>query len=132
MKKQLILCLDDEKIILDSLKMQLKSTLGDKYIYEFSQDGEDGLEIIEEYCEDEIDVVVIVSDWLMPGMRGDEFLIKVHERHPKVIKLMLTGQADKTAVERAQREANLYGLLRKPWQKEDLINTIEKGLKSLQ
>lgn len=132
MKKQLILCLDDEKIILDSLKMQLKSTLSDKYIYEFSQDGEDGLEIIEEYCEDGIDVVVIVSDWLMPGMRGDEFLTRVHQKYPKVVKVMLTGQADEAAIERAYKEANLYRLLRKPWEKEDLINTIEEGLKNLE
>ena len=131
MNKKLILCLDDEKIILDSLKMQLKSALPDNYIYEFSQDGEDGLEIIDEYCKDGVDVVVIVSDWLMPGMRGDEFLIKVHQKYPKVVKVMLTGQADDAAIERAVKEANLYKLLRKPWEKSDLIQTIQDGLKEI-
>jgi hypothetical protein len=38
------------------------------------------MEIIEEFQEDEIDIVVIVSDWLMPGIKGDEFLINVHKK----------------------------------------------------
>jgi len=123
--------LDDEKIILDSLRMQLKNALPSDYIFEFSQDGEDGLEIIDEYYEDGIGVVVIVSDWLMPGMRGDEFLVRVHQRYPKIVKVMLTGQADKAAVDRAYNEANLFKLLRKPWEKEELLSTIKNGLGEL-
>ena len=129
--KKLILCLDDEKIILDSLRMQLKNELPDDYIFEFSQDGEDGINIIDEYYEEGIGVVVIVSDWLMPGMRGDEFLVRVHQKYPSIIKVMLTGQADEKAVERAYKEANLFRLLRKPWEKEELINTINDGLKKI-
>lgn len=123
--------MDDEKIILDSLRMQLKNALPSDYIFEFSQDGEDGLEIIDEYYEDGIGVVVIVSDWLMPGMRGDEFLVRVHQRYPKIVKVMLTGQADKAAVDRAYNEANLFKLLRKPWEKEELLSTIKNGLGEL-
>jgi CheY-like chemotaxis protein len=129
--KKLILCLDDEKIILDSLRMQLKNELPDNYIFEFSQDGEDGLNIIEEYYEEGIGVVVIVSDWLMPGMRGDEFLMRVHQKYPSIVKVMLTGQADEMAIERAYKEADLFKLLRKPWEKQELIKTIMDGLKKL-
>jgi CheY-like chemotaxis protein len=129
--KKLILCLDDEKIILDSLRMQLKNELPDDYIFEFSQDGEDGLDIIEEYYEEGIGVVVIVSDWLMPGMRGDEFLIRVHQKYPSIVKVMLTGQADEKAIERAYKDADLFKLLRKPWEKEELITTINEGLKKM-
>lgn len=129
--KKLILCLDDEKIILDSLRMQLKNELPDDYIFEFSQDGEDGLSIIDEYYEEGIGVVVIVSDWLMPGMRGDEFLVRVHQKYPSIVKVMLTGQADEAAIERAYKEANLFKLLRKPWEKEELVKTINDGLKTM-
>jgi CheY-like chemotaxis protein len=129
--KKLILCLDDEKIILDSLRMQLKNELPDDYIFEFSQDGEDGISIIDEYYEEGIGVVVIVSDWLMPGMRGDEFLVRVHQKYPSIVKVMLTGQADEKAIERAYKEADLFRLLRKPWEKEDLISTINEGLKKM-
>jgi response regulator RpfG family c-di-GMP phosphodiesterase len=111
--------------------MQLKNELPDDYIFEFSQDGEDGISIIDEYYEEGIGVVVIVSDWLMPGMRGDEFLVRVHQKYPSIVKVMLTGQADEKAIERAYKEADLFRLLRKPWEKEDLISTINEGLKKM-
>ena len=124
-----ILCIDDEKIILDSLKSQLKSEFHNKYVLEFAQSAQEGFEIIDDLSDESINILIIVSDWLMPQMRGDEFLIEVHKRFPKVVKVMLTGQADKEAIERAEREANLFRCLYKPWTKEDLINTIKEGLK---
>ena len=71
---------------------------------------------------------MIVSDWLMPGMKGDEFLIWVHEKYPEISKVMLTGQADDDAVERAQDKAQLYHCLQKPWNAKELIETIQTGL----
>jgi DNA-binding NtrC family response regulator len=44
---------------------------------------------------------VIVSDWLMPGMKGDDFLVEAHKRVPTVVKIMLSGQAEQAAVDRA-------------------------------
>ncbi|MCK5877145.1 MAG: response regulator, partial [Candidatus Marithrix sp.] len=87
MAEQVILCVDDEEIILNSLEMQLKEQLGEKYIYEFAESAEDALEIIEELATENIEILVIVSDWSMPGLKGDEFLIKVHEKFPKIIKV---------------------------------------------
>lgn len=128
MKSHLILCLDDEKIILDSLKVQLKSELNDDYYLEFSQDGQEGLEIIDEYYHSGVSVVVIVSDWLMPGMKGDEFLIRVNQKYKGVVAIMLSGHSELGAVQRAIKEANLFKLITKPWDKADLIKTIREGL----
>jgi len=131
MSEQVILCVDDEEIVLNSLEMQLKEQLGDEYIYEFAESAEDALEIIDELEIENIQILVIVSDWLMPGLKGDEFLIKVHERFPKIIKVLLTGQADKKAVERAVDKANLLKCIKKPWESNELIETIKTGLASL-
>jgi CheY-like chemotaxis protein len=128
MTEQVILCVDDEEIVLNSLEMQLKAQLGDKYIYEFAENAEDAFEIIEELDAENVEILVIVSDWLMPGLKGDEFLIKVHEKFPKIIKVLLTGQADEEAVERAKNHANLHKCINKPWQANDLIDTIKSGL----
>ncbi|MGL6339302.1 MAG: response regulator, partial [Waterburya sp.] len=78
---------------------------------------------------DGIEVIVIVSDWLMPGMKGDEFLIKIHQRFPEVVKVMLTGQADEAAIKRAKQEANLHACLYKPWTEEDLTQIITTAIK---
>ena len=123
-----ILCIDDEKIILDSIKSQLKGALGGEYTVEVAENADEGPEVIEEMVEDGVKVLIIVSDWLMPGMNGDEFLIKVHKIYPMIVKVMLTGQAEEAAVERAFKEANLYKVLKKPWEKDELISTIKNGL----
>ncbi len=133
MAKPAILCVDDEKMILDSLKTQLKTNFGTRYLYEVAENPDDAMEIIDELSEDGMDaiVIVIVSDWLMPGMKGDEFLIRIHEKYPNIVKVMLTGQADEEAVERARKHANLHRCIRKPWTAEELVETIKSGIATL-
>lgn len=128
MDKPIILCVDDEKVILDSLKIQLKNAFQNSYSYETAESAEEAIEIIDDLQSDDIPILVIVSDWLMPGTRGDEFLIKVHEKYPRIVKIMLTGQADDQAIKRAKAEANLYECLPKPWNFEQLITIIKSGL----
>lgn len=126
--KKAILCVDDEQILLNSLRGQLKNHFGNIYILEFAESADEAMELIDEFNQDGVNVLVIVSDWLMPGMRGDEFLIKVHERYPGIRKVMLTGQADPDAISNAMDKANLFRLLSKPWEEKDLIATIQEGL----
>ena len=126
--KKAILCVDDEHMILASLRDQLSNYFGDRYLYEFAESAEEAWEIIEEFEEDAVSILIIVSDWLMPGVKGDEFLIELHERFPKTIKVMLTGQADEDAIQRAEEEANLYCYMAKPWEKETLLTTLESAL----
>jgi DNA-binding NtrC family response regulator len=130
MDKPIILCVDDEQVILDSLKIQLKNAFQGNYSYETAESAAEAMEIIEELQCQDIPILVIVSDWLMPGTKGDEFLIKVHEKYPKIVKIMLTGQADDRAIERAKKQANLYECLAKPWNFGKLIEVIESGLKN--
>jgi len=131
MSKLAILCVDDEVTILNSLLRQMENAFGDSYLYEIAENAEEGLEIIEDMQDEDIGVIVIVSDWLMPGMKGDEFLIEVHKKFPKVVKILLTGQADEDAIERVKEEANLHRYLRKPWNNQELIECIREGLAKL-
>jgi CheY-like chemotaxis protein len=123
-----ILFVDDEKVILESLKEQLKRRFGSQYLYEAAESAEEAWEIIEELHTDEVKVLIIVSDWLMPEMKGDEFLIKVHQKFPEIVTVMLTGQADEAAIDRAKKEANLYCCLRKPWTEDELAQVITSSL----
>ncbi len=128
MTKTAILCIDDERIILNSLRKQLSQHFGKKYLYECAETVKEAWEVIEELDEDDISVIVVISDWLMPEVKGDEFLIQVHQYFPKVVTIMLTGQADEQAITRAKQEANLHSCLRKPWDAATLIKVIESGL----
>jgi CheY-like chemotaxis protein len=128
MLSRAILCVDDEEIVLMSLKEQIEDHFGDKFMYEVAESAEEAWEVIEDLNEEEVEILVIVSDWLMPGIKGDEFLIAVHQKFPKIIKVILTGQADEDAIDRAREEANLHRCLRKPWKVDELIETIQSGL----
>lgn len=123
-----ILCVDDENIILDSLCEQLEKNFGTDYLYETAENAEEGLEIIEELIKDEIKILIIVTDWLMPGMNGDEFLIRVHGKYPSIVKIMLTGQANEEAINKAKKHAELFGVLYKPWSEDELLNIIKSAL----
>ena len=124
-----ILCVDDEASILRALKDQLKRCFGNQYLYEFAQSAEEAWLVIDELEEEEVKILIIVSDWLMPKIRGDEFLTQVHQRFPQIVTVMLTGQADEAAIERARQQANLYACIRKPWTEEELQQVINTALR---
>jgi CheY-like chemotaxis protein len=131
MPKPAILCVDDEVVILESLEIELRRAFADTYLYEFAESANEALEIIDELIEDKVNILAIVSDWLMPGMKGDELLIKIHLKYPQIITIMLTGQADEKAIKRAKQQANLHTYLHKPWQTAELIEAINSGLKKI-
>ena len=131
MARKAILCVDDENIILESLREQIQNRLGNEYVYETAENAEEGMEVIQELVDEGTEVLIIVSDWLMPGKKGDEFLIEVHKKFPGIVKVMLTGQADEKAIKNAKKNANLHACLYKPWTEEDLVNTINSGLNKL-
>ncbi|MBE9187506.1 response regulator [Microcoleus sp. LEGE 07076] len=129
MTEAAILCVDDEIVILESIQEQISRHFGDRFLYEAAESAEEALEIIEELNKEGVKILVIVSDWLMPGMRGDEFLVQVQQQFGDITKIMLTGQADLEAIERAKREANLYSCIHKPWREEELIEIMTTALK---
>lgn len=131
MNEAVILCVDDETVILESLQEQISRHFGEQFLYEAAESAEEALEILEELNQEGVKIVVIVSDWLMPGMRGDEFLVKVHQRFGDTTTIMLTGQADEKAIERAKQEANLYCCIHKPWREEELLKIITTALESV-
>lgn len=128
MEKIVILCVDDEKIILDSIKAQLKENYGNSFFYETAQSAVEAFDIIDELMIDEKVKLIIISDWLMPVVKGDEFLIKVHNKYPNSLKILLTGQADDNLIEKTKKEAHLFKCLKKPWIRSELFSCIETGM----
>ena len=126
MTKPYIICVDDDKSILISLKAQLNHYLGEEFQFEFAECAEEAWEVINELKSENKAISVIISDWIMPRIKGDEFLISVHEQYPDIVKLMLTGHAEEDAIKRATKDANLVACLSKPWDIDELIGIISK------
>jgi two-component system sensor histidine kinase ChiS len=129
MSKPVILCIDDERIILTSLKEQLRRRFQSQYLIETVESGEEALEILEEFMEDAIDMPVVIADQIMPGMKGDELLREIHTVSPKTLKIMLTGPANADPVGNAVNFANLYRYISKPWEENDLAMTVTEALR---
>jgi signal transduction histidine kinase len=119
-----ILCVDDDATILRALRGLLEK-LSVNYTIEIAESGEEALEIEADLRKRGRALSVIIADFIMPGMRGDELLIKLHELHPRAIKIMLTGQSDFEGVKRVINQANLYRFLEKPFDNDDLLLTIK-------
>jgi adenylate cyclase len=130
MKQQVIVCVDDDNTVLKSLKTELQEAVGNAYLIEIAESGEEALELIEELLSDGYEVPLIISDHIMPEMKGDELLKQVHTISPETIKIMLTGQADIEGVGNAIKNANLYRYIAKPWQPEDLSLTVKEAVNS--
>jgi CheY-like chemotaxis protein len=123
---QAILCVDDEAVIVFSLKQELKVRFGDRFIYETALNAEDALEIIGDLNEEGVKLILVISDWLMPGMKGDEFLRRVKASYPSVKTILITGQAEDSVISSLVREGITNSVVMKPWRTADLIRKIEQ------
>ncbi len=113
---QSILVVDDEPQILVSLQRVLRRAA---LRVVSAESGEQALSVLERE-----QIQVVISDYGMRGMDGVTFLMKVKERWPDVQRVMLTGQANFEAVERAINEAEVFRFLNKPWHEAQLRATV--------
>nr|WP_244241484.1 EAL domain-containing protein [Leptospira perdikensis] len=127
-EKPYILCIDDEFFILWNLKEQLKKVFGSNFTIETAESAETAKEIMKEIAETSADLAVVICDHVMPGQKGDEFLIEMQETHPRTKKIMLTGQAPAQAIGNALNHGCLYRYLSKPWDAHDLELTIKQAI----
>ncbi|MCB1327320.1 MAG: response regulator [Leptospiraceae bacterium] len=120
MEKGYLVCVDDEPSVLETLREQLQESFGDTHEIEIANSAEEGLQLIEEIRGSGAIVEVVVTDQVMPGMKGDEFLEEVHRRLPESIKILLTGQAGLDNAIHAVNYGGLNRYVEKPWNKENL------------
>ena len=115
-----VLCVDDEKIVIDSLKRELTQVFGDAYVIEVAQSGDDAFEAIRSLRDEGCDIAVALVDYILRNEKGDDLLRRIHDALPQTKTIMLTGQATPEGIGRAVNYANLYRFIAKPWHRDDL------------
>ncbi len=115
-----VLCVDDEKNILNSLKRLLRR---EGYRLLTANSGQEGLKLFEEN-----EVHLVISDQRMPEMSGIDFMEKVNTEHPDTIRIVLTGYTDVDAITESINKGHVYKFLLKPWNDENLKLEIRKAL----
>lgn len=123
--KRAVLFVDDEILILFNLKEQVSRHFGDQFRYETAINASEAWDIINALNEEGIDLLIIVSDWLMPEIHGNSFLHEVNQKYPEIKKVVISGHADLKDMEELKRDIQLHGYLTKPWNEEDLISLLK-------
>ncbi len=129
-KNSIILCVDDDSTVLNALRSMMANHFGPELQVEFAESGEEALEIEAELRAQGSELGLVISDFMMPGLRGDELLVQLHEKSPNTVKILLTGQSDMSGVKRAINEANLYRFLEKPFLNEDIVLTVRAAIRA--
>ncbi len=129
-KKHLLLCVDDEPMVLQSLKESIGQHFGKRLRIETAESGSEALEIVDFWEQRGTLPSLVISDYIMPHMKGDELLRQIHLLVPDAITILLTGEASLEGVTQAINTANLYRYIAKPWERSDLMMTLESALES--
>lgn len=120
-----VLLVDDEQRILDALRRTLRG----KYEIEIAASGPDGLAILNDSLTRPEPIGVVVSDMMMPGMNGAEFLTKARDVCPDAVRMILSGQADLTSTIAAVNNADLFRFLTKPVEPATLTTALDAALR---
>ncbi len=102
MDKQQILFVDDEPMLLQGLQRMLRP-FKSEWDMAFVESGQEALNKLREHPFD-----VIVTDMRMPGMNGAELLKEVVRLYPSMVRIVLSGHADKELVSQCVGVAHQY------------------------
>jgi signal transduction histidine kinase len=105
------LVVDDEPDILDAIQRLFRK----EYRVLAARTAKEALEIVAEE-----DVQVVMSDQRMPRMSGIEFLAKLRETRPDIVRVLFTGYSNIDHVIDAINEGHVYRYISKPWKPAEL------------
>ncbi len=122
--RRYIICVDDDRALLDGLVHQLEGAFSASHEIEGAESAQEAIELVEELFQGDDVVELVISDQVMPGMKGDQLLEYLHGQYPEMLAMILTGQGGLDSAIRSINNANLNKYLLKPWNEDDLILTI--------
>ncbi len=119
--KGTVLIVDDDEDVRAAAGFILDS-LG--YQTHFATDGADALQQYS-HLQDEVDVVLL--DWRMPGMNGEECFDKLRQIDPDVRTILTTGFGQE-GMAQSLIEKGMQGFIRKPYRAQELAEVIASVL----
>jgi DNA-binding NtrC family response regulator len=118
-----ILVVDDEDYMREVVRTALE---GAGYAVEEAADGKTALAMLRKYPYN-----VIITDLRLPGTNGEAILKEATSLFPETVVIVMTGFGNiQSAVEAIRRGA--YDYLPKPFQLDELIVRVDKGLEEQQ
>jgi DNA-binding NtrC family response regulator len=105
--KRTVLFVDDDEAILRSLERGL---IDEPYNTLFANSCKEALEILQQE-----EVHVVVTDMRMPEMDGLEFIKIIKKEYPHIIRMVLSGYGQDSALQTAFEQGEIFKIIPKPW-----------------
>ncbi|MFH1292694.1 MAG: HD domain-containing phosphohydrolase, partial [Pseudomonadota bacterium] len=119
MPNRSLLIVDDEKNVINSLEREFRD---EGYIIFSTNSAKEGLDLLKQ-----LDIGVVLSDQMMPGMDGITFLEHLKEYMPDVVRILLTGHGSLDSAMTAINNSQIYSYLTKPWCSDALKGTVARA-----
>jgi two-component system response regulator HupR/HoxA len=114
-----IMIVDDEPANLRTLLRLFR----EDYQVLIAETGAEALTLLQQH-----DVALLISDQRMPNMTGIELMKKTVDVRPQMVKILLTGYTDVSALIESINSGLVYRYLTKPWNNDDLKLTVVRAL----
>ena len=129
MNKYLILCVDDERDVLEGVIQDL-DCYDEHFIVEAAESVAEAKNILSDAANDDIKLALILCDHIMPEQTGISFLIELSEKTQTSAskKILLTGQAGLNDTVEAVNHSSLDYFIAKPWKGSELREVLKAQL----
>ena len=116
-----VMVVDDEHDLREMIDLMMKK---EGYETKMAENGEEFLEKIDNFDPD-----VVTLDVMMPGLTTKEILMKLQEKksNPKIILLTVVRFSDEEK-KKILEMGNVVDYITKPFEFDDLINTVKKSV----
>lgn len=118
-KKNNILYVDDEVTNLSAFKASFRRAFN---VF-LAESAIEGMKIL-----DENEIHIVLTDQRMPEITGVEFLKSIIEKHPKPIRILITGYTDIEVIKEAINAGQIYKYIDKPWDNDRLKMILERAV----
>lgn len=125
MNKNVIVCIDDDRIMLKALVYQISTFLDEEVVIEAAESGGEALEVLGELVSEGYTIPIVISDQMMPGMTGIEFAKVIKIDYPQLKMILLSGYS-KESMETIESQENIIATLQKPWEKIELMDLLAR------
>jgi DNA-binding NtrC family response regulator len=126
--KTAILSVDDDILVLNSLRIQLERHFGESHLLEFAQNVDEAIMVIDDISATGVELIVIISDWIMPSKNGDVLAQHVKAINSKIQVVVLSGQLQEEKAQALVDSKTIDKVMLKPWSEEDLVKVIQSAL----